>query len=413
MKHRTRHIVIVGGGPAGSTLATLLARQGHGVTMFDDGRRPDLIVGESLIPSIIPVLRRLGIEEQVAEIGVFKPGVSFVFGEAETIDFTFRAVSKCDLPPYAYNVPRPAFDRLIEQCAEQSGARRIAARAKLTPHDGRLLLEAESLAQAPWLDGKQPDLLVDATGRTRLFARLLDIPAEVGPRRDVAYFAHYEGFEPNEPAGQIAIGRLHTGWSWSIPLRDCMSCGVVLDKEEAARLGDTPEQRIEAAIDRDPVLSRTGARRRRVSDVAVYTNYQLVSTRGFGPGWTMVGDAFGFVDPMLSPGMWLALHSAELLAANLDDLPAYDRAVRREICAWMEFIRYYYDGRMFAMYHTGMDWMRRYNMGFSRAAHRFFEAQVACMACGATTSSSFSRKIVGTMLDIGARCYDPARVAIR
>lgn len=413
MNSPAHSIAILGAGPAGSALAALLARQGKAVTIFDDGRRPELIVGESLIPSIIPVLRRLGLEEKVAEIGVFKPGVSFVFGEAESIDFCFRAVTKCDLPTYAYNVPRPAFDRLFETCAEEAGARRVASRAKVHALDGRLLLDDETLARAPWLDGRQPDLLVDATGRARLFARTLDIPAEVGPRRDVAYFAHYAGFEPNEPSGQVVIGRLHTGWSWCIPLRDRMSCGVVLNKDEAARLGDTSEERLEAAIDRDPVLRRTGAQRRRLTEVATYTNYQLVSTHGTGPGWAMVGDAFGFVDPMLSPGVWLALHSAELLATHLDDLPAYDRAVRREIRAWMEFIRYYYDGRMFAMYHTGMDWMRRYNMVFSRAAHRFFEAQVACMACGATTSSSFSRNIVRTMLDIGARCYDPERVAIR
>lgn len=413
MNSSARRIVIIGAGPAGSTLAALLARQGRDVTVYDDGRRPELVVGESLVPAIVPMLQRLGIEEKVAAIGVHKPGVSFVFGEADTIDFCFRAVTKCGLPTYAYNVPRPAFDRLIESCAEEAGARRVAARAKVNVEGERLVLDADSLALAPWLEDRQPDLIVDATGRARLFARLLEIPAEVGPRRDVAYFAHYAGFEPNEPAGQIAIGRLHTGWSWCIPLRDCMSCGVVLNKDEAARLGDTPEQRLEAAIDRDPVLRRTGARRRRVSEVATYTNYQLVSTRGAGPGWAMVGDAFGFVDPMLSPGMWLAMHSADLLATHLDDLPAYDRAVRREIRAWMEFIRYYYDGRMFAMYHTGMDWMRRYDMALSRAAHRFFESQVACMASGGTTSSSFSRNLIRTMLGIGARCYDPARVAIR
>jgi len=383
------------------------------VTVFDDGRRPELVVGESLVPAIIPVLRRLGLEEDVAKIGVYKPGVSFVFGEAESIDFCFGAVTKCGLPTYAYNVPRPAFDRLIEARADALGARRVRSRAKVRATGDRLALDDESLALAPWLAGSQPDLIVDATGRARTIARLLEIPAETGPRCDVAYFAHYEGFVPNEPAGQVAIGRLHSGWSWCIPLRDRMSCGVVLNKDEAARLGDTPEGRLEAAIARDPVLSRTGANRRRLTDVAVYTNYQLVSTRGVGPGWAMAGDAFGFVDPMLSPGMWLAMHSADLLAANVDDLPRYDRAMRREICAWMEFIRYYYDGRMFAMYHTGMDWMRRYNMTLSRAAHRFFESQVACMACGATTSSNFSRHLIRTMLNIGARCYDPAKVAIR
>jgi flavin-dependent dehydrogenase len=388
--------------------------RGMNVTIFDDGRRPDLVVGESLIPAIIPVLRQLGLEERVAEVGLYKPGVSFVFGEAETIDFCFRPVEKCGLPTYAYNVPRPAFDRVLEARSTELGAQRVPARAKIerVGQDGLRLTE-ETLAQAPWLDGRHPDLLVDATGRARTFARLLDIPAEVGPRRDVAYFAHYEGFEPEEPRGQVAIVRLEAGWSWCIPLRDCLSCGVVLHKDEAAKLGATPEERLEALIERDPVLRRKGANRQRVSEVATYTNYQLVSTRGHGPGWTMSGDAFGFVDPMLSPGMWLALHSAELLADRLDDLAAYDRAMRRHLKSWMELIEYYYDGRMFAMYHTGMGLKRRYDMAISDTIHRYVESHIACMASGATTSSSYSRGFIKFMARHGIQGVDPASLAIR
>ncbi len=407
-------IAIIGGGPSGSALASFLAMRGVNVTVFDDGKRPALVVGESLIPAVVPVLRRLGIEERVAEIGLRKPGVSFVFGEAETIDFNFNAVTKCGLPTYAYNVPRPAFDRVLEARATELGARRVTARAKIErAGTAGLRLADESLALAPWLQGRQPDLLVDATGRARLFARLLEIPSEVGPRRDMAYFAHYEGFEQEEPRGQVAIERLEAGWSWCIPLRDRMSCGVVLHKDDAARLGATPEERLEAAIARDPVLARKGAARRRVSEVATYTNYQLVSTRGCGPGWTMSGDAFGFVDPMLSPGMWLALHSAEMLADRLDDLPGYEREMRLHLKAWMEFIAYYYDGRMFAMYHTGMSWKRKYDVPAAGMMHRYVESHIACMASGGTTSSGYSRGFIRLMARHGIRGVDPSALAIR
>src|SRR2546430_15265517 len=126
-----------------------------------------------------------------------------------------------------------------------------------------------------------------------------------------------------------------------------------MNKDDAAQLGATPEARLEAAIDRDPVLAAAGKDRRRITDVATYTNYQLVSARGFGPGWVMTGDALGFVDPMLSPGMWLALRSAELLTERLDNLPSYSREMRKLIKAWMELVQYFYDGQMFAMYYTG------------------------------------------------------------
>ena len=197
---------------------------------------------------------------------------------------------------------------------------------------------------------------MDSTGRARLFARTLEIPSTAGPRKDVAHFAHFEGFEENEPRGQVVIGWLERGWNWRIPLQNRLSVGVVMNKDEAAKLGTTPEERLENAIARDPVLSAAGGNRRRVSEVATYTNYQLISSRGHGPGWVMTGDAFGFVDPMLSPGLWLALHSAETLSENLDDLPAFARHMKRQLKAWMEMIGHYYSGRIFSMYHQGVSY---------------------------------------------------------
>ncbi len=392
MKKRGETVASIGGGPSGVTLASLLAMRGVNVTVFEDGKRPDLIVGESLVPAIVPILRRLGIEERVAAIGLHKPGVSFTMPGRERVNFDFRNVARCNLPTYAYNVPRPVFDDILDARATELGARRVTTRAKLERDgDSRLRLGEETLAQAPWLEGRQPDLLVDSTGRSRLFARLLAIPSATGPRRDVAHFAHFEGFDENEPRGQVIIGWLQAGWNWRIPLPGRLSVGVVMNKDDAARLGITPEERLENAIARDPVLADAGPGRRRVSEVATYTNYQLISARGFGPGWAMTGDAFGFVDPMLSPGLWLALHSAELLSEHLDDLGAYSRRMRRQLAAWMEMISHYYSGRIFAMYHRGAEFSRKHQHEISRRIQLHFDTQVACMACGARTSSLYGR----------------------
>ena len=392
MKKRVKTVAIIGGGPSGLTLASLLAMRGVNVTVFEDGKRPDLIVGESLVPAIVPVLRRLGIEERVAAIGLHKPGVSFTMPGRERVNFDFRNVERCNLPTYAYNVPRPAFDEILDVRATELGARRVRTRAKLE-RDGEkgLRLGEETLALAPWLEGRQPDLLVDSTGRSRLFARLLEIPSEAGPRRDVAHFAHFEGFEENEPRGQVVIGWLQAGWNWRIPLPGRLSVGVVMNKDDAAQLGSSPEERLENAIARDPILRAAGPNRRRVSEVATYTNYQLISSRGFGPGWAMTGDAFGFVDPMLSPGLWLALRSAELLSEHLDDLGAYSRQMHRQLKAWMEMISHYYSGRIFAMYHKGTEFSRKHDHAVSRSIQLHFDTQVACMACGARTGSLYGR----------------------
>jgi len=388
--------------------------KGVEVTLFDDGRRPDLIVGESLIPAIVPVLRKLDLEERAAAICQNKPGVTFTFGPGEQAEFCFQSLVGTSAPTYAYNAPRPAFDRLFEERAEELGARRVRARAKIE-RVGRegLRLAEETLAQAPWLQAKQPDLLVDSTGRCRLFARTMEIPAEVGPRKDVAYFAHYEGFDECRPSGQVFIGRLAAGWCWRIPLRDRLSVGVVMNKDDAAQLGNTLEERLEAAIERDPLLAEAGKHRRRLTGIATYTNYQLVSERGYGPGWVMTGDAFGFVDPMLSPGMWLALHSAELLTENLDNLPAYSRQMRKLIKAWMALIEYFYDGRMFSMYHTGMALERKYPFEIARKMHRFFDREIACMASGLSTTSRFGHGMLQVMSVPGAWKTDPATLAIR
>ncbi|HTJ00758.1 MAG TPA: tryptophan 7-halogenase, partial [Dongiaceae bacterium] len=271
----TKTVGIIGSGPSGASLASLLTLKGVDVTLFDDGRRPDLIVGESLIPAIVPMLRRLGLEERAAAICQHKPGVSFTLNAEEEVPFCFESLANSELPTYAYNAPRPAFDQLFDARADELGVKRVRARAQVERNgtDG-IRLAAATLEQAPWLQGRQPDLLVDSSGRNRLFAHALEIPAKIGPRKDVAYFAHYEGFTENQPRGQVIIGRLENGWSWRIPLPGRLSVGVVMHKDAAAKLGTTPEERLEAAIDRDPRLAAAGRNRKRITDVAAYSNYQ-------------------------------------------------------------------------------------------------------------------------------------------
>jgi flavin-dependent dehydrogenase len=413
-KKTTKTVAVIGSGPSGASLASLLKMKGVDVTLFDDGRRPELIVGESLIPGVVPVLRKLKIEERVAAICQYKPGVTFTLSKDEEIAFCFESLAGTGTPTYSYNAPRPAFDRLFDERAEELGVKRVRMRAKIErAGEDRLQLAAETLAQAPWLEGRQPDLLVDSSGRARLFGHALDIPANIGPRKDVSYFAHYEGFPENTPRGQVIIGRLEAGWCWRIPLPGRLSVGVVMNKDDAAKLGANAVERLEAAIERDPILSMAGKMRKRITDVATYTNYQLISTRGFGANWVMSGDAFGFVDPMLSPGVFLALHSAELLTENLDDLPAYSREMRKLIHAWMKLISYFYDGRIFAMYQSGMIFERAFPGRVTQALHDFFNRKVACMASGATTASKFGQGMLEIMSRPASWKTDPATLAIR
>ena len=428
-------VVIIGAGPAGCALATLLARQGGDVTLFDDGRHPELLVGESLVPAVVPILRRLGVEEQTASFSRVKPGVSFVWSPSDRVSVRFARFAP-DVFPYAYNIPRPRFDASLLESAIAAGACHIPVRARLQPASGapgEIALAPETLAAVPGLDGRHPHLIVDATGRARQVARTLAIPAHLGPRKDVAHFAHFEGYRWDDEPGQVIIARGRAGWIWCIPLQERLSIGIVLGQDDAAQLGRTPAERLDGAIASDPWLAGVVGPGRRVTDVATYSNYQLISERGFGRGWVMVGDAFGFVDPMLSPGVFLALRSAELLAEALSPwqgrrpmptsaelesaLASYAKAQRAMLSAWMELVAYLYDGRLAALMEAGRTWVTPASGFLKKTMQHIAQGHISrhfgLLASGANTTSRYSQGLLRFMGRYGLRGVDPAKFAIR
>jgi flavin-dependent dehydrogenase len=433
MRQEPLRVAIVGAGPAGSALAILLARRGAAVTLFADDRRPSLLVGESLVPAVVPILQTLGVEKQVAEIGHLKPGVSFIWSESDRFGFTFARFAPAVFP-YAYNVPRPAFDEVLTAQAVADGVSLVFARARLVrntaPGGAEILLGRETLAAAPALEGRQPDLLVDATGRARHGARVLGIDARVGPRKDVAHFAHFERCRwVSEPQGQVLIARGAAGWSWCIPLKDRVSVGIVVDHAAAARLGRTPEERLTKAIATDPWLSGIAGDAQRATPVATYANYQLISRRGYGPGWAAVGDAFGFVDPMLSPGVFLSLRSAAMVADALapvlrhhsrqspsmlaDLFRPYAMAHGKALAAWMELVGYFYDGRLIALMCAGRDFMGDQAGRLKGRVQDHIERHIALQASGARTTARYSRGLLRFLSRHAMRGIEPEPFAIR
>ena len=427
-------VAIVGAGPSGSALAIFLARQGAQVTLFDDGRRPELLVGESLVPAVVPILQRLDVEGDTATCGHVKPGVTFVWSPTTRFSFTFARFAP-SVFPYAYNIARPQFDDALVAKAVTAGVDRVVTRARLEPGGspstgGReLMLDGETLAAAPRLGGRQPDLIVDATGRARHAARVLGISARLGPRKDVAHFAHFENFRWEEPPGQVLIARGAAGWSWCIPLKNRLSVGIVLSQDDAAALGRTAEERLQRAIADDAWLTDVVGEAKRVTGVATYANYQLISERGFGPGWVMAGDAFGFVDPMLSPGVFLALRSSEMIADALTPfikrdvapsatelasaLGSYAADQTAMLAAWSELVAYLYDGRLVALLKAGQDWLNGGSGVFKTAMQNHIERHVALQATGAATTARYSRGLLRMLGRYGLRGIEPAPLAIK
>lgn len=413
-----KRIAIIGSGPAGCTLACLLAKAGLDAVIFDDENRPEMVVGESLVPLLVTVFRRLGIEEKVAALGTYKPGVTWSLSDDEALELSFDAIEGV-LPTYAYNVPRREFDQLITDTALEAGARFIKHVARLEVIDGAPALAAETLALVPEWEGRQPDLLIDASGRRRLFAKLLGIGADAGPRKDVSHFAHYEGCEMPPPAGQTLISRLKHGWAWRIPLRGKVSVGVVLNREHAKIYGNTPEEQLETIIDQSPVLYATCKNRVRITPVTTYANYQLISHRGHGRNWTAVGDAFGFVDPMLSPGLCMAMVSAEKLADVIlnggdwsQGAAKYEDWFRRNLQAWQDLIDYFYDGRIFALFKSGMEFSTMYPGKVSMFMQKHIGRNLAGMAAGGLTTNRYSRGLLKFLSKYAMRGYKAEDYAV-
>jgi flavin-dependent dehydrogenase len=430
---RRLRVAIIGAGPAGASLAILLAREGADVTLFDDGRRPALLVGESLVPAVVPILQRLDLEKETASFSRVKPGVSFVWSPTDRVSVTFNRFAPAVFP-YAYNVPRPHFDDALLAKAIASGVDYVTTRAQLLPNTSgaagaELRLAPETLAASHGVSDDPPDLIVDATGRARLAARVLGIPARLGPRKDVAHFAHFEGFSWDDAPGQVRIARGEAGWSWCIPLQERLSIGIVLGQDDAARLGRTPEERLDRAVAADAGLSFIVGNGRRVTAVATYANYQLISERGYGSGWVMIGDAFGFIDPMLSPGVFLALRSAEQLADALEPwlrrraipaptelqsvLASYAATQSEMLSAWLELVAYLYDGRLAALIQAGRSWMPANPGLLKRAMQQHIARHVGLLASGAATTSRYSRGVLRFLGRHGLRGVDPAELAIR
>ena len=412
-----RRVAIVGDGPAGTTLAVLLARDGMRVALFARGRPAGLVVGESLIPAVTPILRELGIEDEVRSYGVFKPGATFVQRDGETVAFRFADFAG-RVPGYAYNVARDRFDATLLEAVRRSGAQILPepARLEVDPDSpGRVRLAGDGAALARERLGGDPDLVVDAAGRANSLARLLDLPVEAGDRRDFALFAHCEGV-PLDNAGHVHMDHLENGWCWRIPVGDDrVSLGIVVRPDVVGGFGRDALAQFEGMLEADPRLKQLTARSRRVSPVLRYSNYQRTTLRGVGPGWALVGDAFGFVDPIFSSGLLLAMDGARALTAavRVGSPAAYRRYQQRQLlhyAAWRRLVSYYYDGRIFELIRLGHPEQANW---IGRLVNPHVTKRVARILTGEATTAAYSRWLLRFMITHGLRGTGPSELRVR
>lgn len=411
-------MAILGAGPAGASLAAHLLKANEPgspairVTLFDGGERPALVVGESLVPAVIPFLARLGIEEEVASYSLFKPGALFRYSQEEVRAFRFDDVPGATTS-YAYNVPRDRLDASIRDAALRAGAHFVPRHGRVERDDGgRIRLGQQSLDDAG--ENEQPDFIVDASGRRRLVARLLDLPTVEGDRRDTALHAHLEGVGMITP-NDIHTDRLEHGWSWRIPLPGRVSVGLVMDSATLREFGADAEEQFDAYLRHDPLLSDWGVTAKRITPVFRYTNYQLRTKRGVGPNWALLGDAFGFIDPVFSSGLLIALDGAlelsrAIRANTAESLRRYEERNLLQLENWQRVVSYFYDGRLFTLFKIGDDVSRTW---YGRLLNNHFRRHMPRVVTGEATTHRYSMGLIDFMVKYALKEEDPRVRAVR
>jgi flavin-dependent dehydrogenase len=331
----TCDIVVVGGGPAGCTAATLLARHGWSVVLFEKGQHPRFHIGESLLPMNLPIFERLRVLESVERIGVRKAGADFPAATATGYN-VFRFESALDATwPHAFQVRRDEFDRLLLDNALGSGVQAFEGHcvAAVSLHAEGVEVRGENASGVPF--NCRARYLVDASGRDTLLGTQLHLKRKSTRHQSAALFAHFRGVErrPGADAGNISIYRYEHGWAWLIPLREGItSVGAVCWPEYLKQRRGDGQAFLLDTLRSIPALAGRLANAGIVGNLHATGNYSYSCTRMAGRRWIMAGDSYAFVDPIFSSGVYLAMHAAELAAAVVDAAlrdPTVERKLQR------------------------------------------------------------------------------------
>ena len=318
-------VLVVGGGPAGSTISALLAEKGWRVTVLEKERHPRFHIGESLLPWNLPILERLGVLDQVAAIGIKKPGADFNSGLEVEGHHQFHFGFALDKSrPYAYEVRRSEFDHLLLRNSAAKGTQ-VVEGVRVTsvefPRGGDPVAHAvdEAGAERTWTCR----FFVDASGRDTLLSGQLRLKKKNPHHASAAMFGHFRNVDrrPGEYEGNISVYWFEHGWFWMIPLKDgTMSVGAVCRPAYLKkRTGSVPEYFLQTIALAHPEMRHRMRNAELINGEARATgNYSYQSTSMRGGRHILVGDAYAFVDPVFSSGVLLGMNSGVLGADALD-----------------------------------------------------------------------------------------------
>jgi halogenation protein CepH len=354
-------VIVIGGGPGGSTAATFLARRGHSVVLLEREKFPRDHVGESLLPASIPVLEELGVLQQIEKENFPKKlGATMVWGnDDKPWSWYFSETNRTY--PHSYQVSRPRFDQILLENSRSFGVDvREAANVfeVLTDEDSGAVHGVRYRSDEGVVNALEADFVIDASGQSALLARAMKLRKWDTFFQNLAVYAYYKGArrlpEPNE--SNIFIESYRQGWMWTIPLKDGLSSvGAVVDSEASqsrlTKLG--PDDFLKQQISQTARTGNMLSDAEMVDGPHVIRDWSYTTNRMVGDGWMLVGDAACFVDPLFSSGVHLALMSAVMAAGYVHSVhedptmrvPAgavYEQMYRKEYTHFRELASLFY-----------------------------------------------------------------------
>jgi len=321
---QTCDVLVIGGGPAGTTAASLLREMGYHVVLLEKSHHPRFHIGESLLPANLPLFEKLGVARQIEALGMPKLAAEFVSPWHEhQQEFRFADAWNKALPS-AYQVERSKFDSVLFNNARDKGVDVLEGcevRSVDLDRPGGMA-EVRARTEAGQAMAWHTRFVVDASGRSTFLASKLQLKQRSKDHNSVAIYAHFLGAERRQGAaeGNISLFWFDHGWFWYIPLRGgATSVGMVtwpyFVKTRGERsLSDFFNDGIASCA---PLAARL-REAHRVIDVTATGNFSYSSSRAYGSNYLLLGDAYAFVDPMFSSGVWLAMNSGDRAATTID-----------------------------------------------------------------------------------------------
>jgi flavin-dependent dehydrogenase len=322
-EQRECDVLVIGGGPAGTTVAPLLAEKGYRVVLLEKAHHPRFHIGESLLPANLPLFERLGVADEVRAIGMEKWGAEFVSPQHDMAQvFHFADAWQKDMP-YAYQVRRAEFDTILIRNAEKMGVEvHEGCKAKAVDFQP----DNTARVRAEHDDGRQVEykarFVVDASGRDTFLANRFQIKHRNPKHNSSAVYGHFAGARRHagQAEGNITIFWFEHGWFWFIPMvNDVTSIGMVTWPYYMKTRGERSlQQFLMDGIGRCPGLAERLKTATLVNEIEATGNFSYVSERNHGANYLLLGDAYAFIDPVFSSGVLLAMNSGVLGAEAID-----------------------------------------------------------------------------------------------